>query len=182
MCIPCSAQVDWSWFLVPLNHVLGWDSLPNVGHCTMAALGLLDLLTLCGTSVESRALRHSNEVRYVWYGLHMVKPGCRVLKDWIYCKLSYIYVSFLTVRAPRHYRKVPNSNNLWVWINRSILGGFGRGLVWINRYIRTGGMVVCTGTTRSVVRTVRIVRTVRTTIRTAYRTYCTYCTYCTYQL
>ena len=80
------------------------------------------------------------------------------------------------------YRKVPNSNNLWVWINRSILGGFGRGLVWINRYIRTGGMVVCTGTTRSVVRTVRIVRTVRTTIRTAYRTYCTYCTYCTYQL
>ena len=80
------------------------------------------------------------------------------------------------------YRKVPNSNNLWVWINRSILGGVGRGLVWINRYIRTGGMVVCTGTTRSVVRTVRIVRTVRTTIRTAYRTYCTYCTYCTYQL
>ena len=39
--------------------------------------------------------------------------------------------------------------------------------------------MVCTGTTRSVVRTVRIVRTVRTTIRTAYRTYCTYCTYCT---
>ena len=26
------------------------------------------------------------------------------------------------------YRKVPYSNPLWVWINRFILGGFGRGL------------------------------------------------------
>ena len=92
------------------------------------------------------------------------------------------YTVILQFYANLPYRNLPNSNNLWVWINRSILGGFGRGLVWINRYIRTGGMVVCTGTTRSVVRTVRIVRTVRTTIRTAYRTYCTYCTYCTYQL